>query len=198
VRELVFRAREKLGRLDAGRRMILDLLEAEAADLLRLAVFDDLEVLGLQTAHHGAGAIAHDDVDRDELRVGAEDRRLLCGRLLCRRNCRRCRGRQDRENERACGAHQKRNRRLSWAERAAWNRITWPKCCVSLTFTLTAAKFSVFRMFERFACSVNARLFFIRMSRENCALSRLVPGPVMLFRPALPNCPGGGVVNAAG
>src|SRR5689334_13583974 len=53
-------------------------------------------------------------------------------------------------------------------------------------------------MLFTFACSVHARLFFIRMSRENCALSTLLLGPVMLLRPALPYWPAGGATNASG
>jgi len=55
-------------------------------------------------------------------------------------------------------------------------------------------------MFSRlvaFSCSVTVRLPPMRTSRENCAFSCLLPGPMITFLDELPNRPGGGSENAA-
>src|SRR5258707_946373 len=68
LRQLVLRAREQLGGFDR-QRLAGDFFEAEAADLHRLAVFGDLEVLRLEAADDRAVVVADDDVNRDELGV---------------------------------------------------------------------------------------------------------------------------------
>ena len=78
-------------------RVIGNFLEAEASNVLRLAVLEDLEVLGRQAAHHRTGRVADDDVDGDELHVGAEHRTGLGRRLLFGRGER---GREDRRQDR--------------------------------------------------------------------------------------------------
>ena len=55
---------------------------------------------------------------------------------------------------------------------------------------------TLLRMFDAVAWIVTARLFFIRRSRESCALRFLLPGPMIKLRGALPNVPAAGIENA--
>ena len=86
--------RQQLRRNGAGLRCSGDFFDIERRDLLRLVVLAHLEVGRSQAADDGAGAIAHDDVDDDEVDVGAKDRPL---RLL-RGGC----GNQERDEEQNC------------------------------------------------------------------------------------------------
>ncbi len=79
-------------RPDGGRRPVLvlrdgvDLDDREALDRLRLAIFGDGEVLGLQVEHRLSLAVGHDHIDADEIDAGP-DRLLgslgLLAALLC-------------------------------------------------------------------------------------------------------------------
>ena len=53
------------------------------------------------------------------------------------------------------------------------------------------------RMFDAVAWIVTPRFPFIRTSRENCALSNRLPGPMIRLRGALPNVPAAGIEKAA-
>ena len=55
----------------------------------------------------------------------------------------------------------------------------------------------MFRMFDAVTWIVIPRLFFIRTSREICALSSRLPGPMIRLRGALPKVPATGIEKAA-
>ena len=67
-----------------------DVDQLEGLDRLRLAVFGDLEVFLRQIVNGVALPVGDDDVDADEVDVGAEDRGLLLGLCAAAAAARRC------------------------------------------------------------------------------------------------------------